>query len=128
MNADGSQDNKVTHNVTPHESFDAMGVPSTLGKAKGDPLYCASGDSLQEESGVADFSEADRTLWKQRKMSGVCLENLFTATMSCTENECMYRQSHHAQSRKNTFTHDANKNHFWTIWKSIDDLWNIDGH
>ena len=42
------------------ENFDAGGVPSTLAEARGDPVQNAKGSSLQKESGVADFSEADR--------------------------------------------------------------------
>ena len=41
-------------------SSDAGGVPSALGEASDDPFQCAKSDSLQEEGGVADFSEADR--------------------------------------------------------------------
>ena len=53
------------------ENFDAVGVPSTLGEARCDPLQCARGDSLQEEVGVADVSEVRRDV-KKRNISGVC--------------------------------------------------------
>ena len=36
------------------------------------------------------------TLWKQGKISGVCRGNLFIAVMSCPENNCKYRKSHHS--------------------------------
>ena len=56
---------KVTHNVqlcgnVKLERFDASGVPSTLGEARSAVFQFARGDSLHEEGGVADFSEADR--------------------------------------------------------------------
>ena len=59
--ADGSlrQVNHAQRQTLHHqkvERFDARGAPSTLGGS--DPLQIASGDFLQEEGGVADFSEA----------------------------------------------------------------------
>ena len=42
------------------ESLGALGVPSTSGEARSDPLQSARSDSLQEAGGVADSSEADR--------------------------------------------------------------------
>ena len=42
------------------ENFDAGGVPSTLGEARSDPLQSARCDSLREENGDANISEADR--------------------------------------------------------------------
>ena len=49
------------------DTFDARRVPSTLGEARSDPLQCARGDSLQEEGGVTDFSEADRDAVEARE-------------------------------------------------------------
>ena len=43
------------------------GIPSTSGEARGGPWHCARIDSLQEEGGVADFSEADRDAMEARK-------------------------------------------------------------
>ena len=86
------------------ESLDAGGVPSTLGEARSDPLQCVRDISLQEEESQT-FLKLIATPWKQKKMSGVCLEKLFITTMSCPENTCMYRKSyhsHHSQFRQNT--------------------------
>ena len=41
------------------------------------------------------------SLRKQEQISGVCLGNIFIATMWCPENNCMYRKSHHCQLRQN---------------------------
>ena len=49
------------------KSFDAEGAPSTLGEARSDPLQSARDDSLQEECGVADTSEADRDAMDARE-------------------------------------------------------------
>ena len=49
------------------KTFDAGGVPSTLGQARNNPLQFARSDSLQEEEeGVADSSEADRDAMEAR--------------------------------------------------------------
>ena len=42
---------------------------SILGEARSDPLQSARSDSLQEEGGVADFSEAESGAMKARKDS-----------------------------------------------------------
>ena len=58
-------------------SFDAARVPPTLGVAMVEPLRCARCDSLQEQDGLAEVSEVlSKMLWKQGKISGVCLVNL----------------------------------------------------
>ena len=80
------------------ESFDAGAVPSTLSVARSGTLQFARRDSLQEEGGGSDVSEADRDAMEARDdLCGVCLENLFIATTLCYENNCMYRRSHPSQ-------------------------------
>ena len=54
------------------------------------------------------------TLWKQRKISGVCLVNSLFATRSCPESTCMYRKSHHSQFRQNILD---KQQPIWTIRK-----------
>ena len=58
---------------------------------------------LQGEGGVADFSEAG---CDAAKAGEEFLESVgdFFLSMSCTENSCMYRSSHHSQFRQNTLT------------------------
>ena len=80
------------------ESFDAERVPTTLGEVKGDRLQSAGSDSWEEEGGVADFSEADRDALEAREAFWSM------STVSCPENNCMYRKSHNSQIRLNTLT------------------------
>ena len=54
------------------------------------------------------------TLWKQRKISGVCLVNSLFATRSCPESTCMYRKSHHSQFRQNILD---KQQPIWTVRK-----------
>ena len=87
---------KVTHNVKLHairESRDStLGKYSLLWTRQGsDPFQSARDNSLQEEGGISDSSEADRDAME----AGV-------ATTSCPENNCMYRKSHHSQFLKKT--------------------------
>ena len=60
---------RTTSNLTPAESPEPRRgeSASTVGDARGDPLQCARGDSLQEKTGVADASEADRDAMEVRK-------------------------------------------------------------
>ena len=67
-----------------------MEYPQTLGEARGNPLQCVMGDSLQE-GGAADVSGADGDAVEAREDFGVCLGQLLIATLyvprtlACTE-------------------------------------------
>ena len=62
------------------------------------PLLWAQAETLCKKKAELQTSlTLIATLWKQEKISGACLENLSLATMSCPENNCMYRKSHHSQ-------------------------------
>ena len=133
-NTEGSPQTKKKHKFEKEEwntrdAFLPQGrghprVPSVLGEERCDPLQCACGDSSQEESGVATFLKMIATPWKQGKISGVCLQNFFVATMSCPENACLYRIiSKYIDVVRET------KNDVHNFGKNIThDLWNIDQH
>ena len=51
------------------ERFDVSGVPSYVGDARGHHLQSARDNSLHEETGLADFSDADPDFWRSPRNS-----------------------------------------------------------
>ena len=90
---------RTTSHLTLPESRELRRGDGTLyfGRGRVRPFAVRKGDSLQEEGGVSDFLKLIATLWKPGKVSGVCPENLLTATTLCPANSGTYRKSHDFQ-------------------------------
>ena len=79
------------------DSFDAGAVSSTLSATRSDPCSLQSVTLCKKKAEVQMFLKLIATLWKRDVICGVRLENLFIATTSCFENNCLYRRSHPSQ-------------------------------
>ena len=98
------------------ERLDAGGVPSSLGEARRDTLQGARRDPSQEDGGVADASEADRDPMEAREdVWSMSAEFFLSPPCHASENNCMYRKSHHSQFRQNTLTSWGKQKLVWTI-------------
>ena len=93
-------DQKVTQNVKPYAKKESIastreGIPSTSGEARGGPWHCARIDSLQEEGGVADFSEADRDAMEARKDFWSLSGGFFPPPYHAQRTTFMHQKSQH---------------------------------
>ena len=89
------QYNNFTHNVKSHASGESRHsarekkIP-LLQRARCDPMQCAEDSSLQDESGAADFSEADRDAVEAKEDFGSAFSDFLSppcraqSTMVCT--------------------------------------------
>ena len=96
------RDKKVTHNVTPHATRESRASTRRqyplLWARRSATLCSAQGVTLcRKKVEFQIFLKLIATLWKPGKVSGVCPENLLTATTLCPANSGTYRQSHDFQ-------------------------------
>ena len=99
------------------ESFDAEGVSSTMGEARGDPLQFALGNSLEEEGGVCGcfWSMSGELCYRHHVMPR---EQLYVPKESSFPVPFAYFD---VVRRTKTYLDTVEDSNF-------DDLWNTDGH